>query len=152
MKISESLDLVLETMILGLCFMIGLSSSISTLRKVSMSYEDLFVNKHTVTLGQTAEETEGVLLTYEEVILMVEVQDYQMPEPNEFTIYDGVNIVGVVGLGSKFREELVIYSNQLKGYLDSMGRDSNTRYIVGYALPYELGTNDHSTYYIKKVR
>lgn len=151
METSDYVEIALVIIILAVCVTLGIGTTAATYKKVLN--EDMLIseNKNTKSVDITADTVVNEGMTYEDVIMMVESQDYQMNEPNEFTVVDGNVAIGTVVLEDRYREQLVYYSARVGGLLAELGDIKTSRYRVYETVDGDLINKEGKTFAIEKI-
>ncbi len=143
------LDLALLIMVLAVVISVGLGTAYKEMDNAvkfsSTIIEDKNVNtvvgENIVPYGDFDET-----LSKEEVIYATQVLDFGMPAPKVFRVNQG-GIDRDILVTSTYREDLIVYGEQMREYLSSDGSDS--RYKIVYQ---EIDkNNDTEAYKIIKV-
>lgn len=138
--IDDMLDLVVTIIILALVVGTGFTISLDNYRKALEQKQEMLEDKNTATLtGYGYDQTDfDNKYTIYDVLLLIQVQDYSMPEPRTVKLVDSNNTVyGSVTMNNNYRETLVQTSLILKTYASTAATNlgktiSSLRYTMKY--------------------
>lgn len=154
MRVSDYLELAIITIVLAVCISLSFGLTATTYKRVMEESSDSRQDKNTTNIELTADTVVEEGLTREQIVLMVEVQDYHMPQPNEFSIIDTSTnkVYYTVELGSKIREDMVACSSMVRDKLNSLGANANSRYVIEFKEAGTYSNYNKDTYAIIKIK
>lgn len=117
--IDDKLDLVIFIVILTLVVSYGVVPSINTYVKAKRQQKEIIQDKNTMTFkgyGYTESDFDSKYSLYD-VMLLLQSQDYSMPEPRTVKVMDNNNVVyGIIKMENNYRENLLDIANEFKSY------------------------------------
>ena len=159
----EMIDLALFILILGIVISVGLSLAVRTEKQARQDSQILAEDKNTRTLKGYGINEYGDfdgLLTTQEVVLMMQVQDYYMPEPKKVSIQDTIDsnsdkeldILGEIEVVSTYKARLTDYGREVYRLLTSINNYSpDNRFDVRYNVGNTADDISDDTYLISPV-
>ena len=147
----EMIDIALTVLVLGIVISVGLGLAIRTEKKARQDSQILAEDKNTRELRGYGIDEHGDFdgtLTRPEVLLMMQVQDYYMPEPKKVTIVDINGIETEIEIVSTYKEELMNYGIQAYNKLKDFSAD--TKYDVRFSRGLLADDPTDDTYLIRK--
>jgi hypothetical protein len=132
----EMIDLALFILILGIVISVGLSLAVRTEKQAREDSKILAEDKNTRTLKGYGINEYGTFdgsLTRAQAVLMMQVQDYYMPDPKKVTVLSKNGTKTDIEIVSTYKENLATYGGNVFYCLKEYPSDMrfNIRYNVG---------------------